>query len=269
MKFQAKYSTITPEVVNGIFKDAKTTIKEKGLRNFIGYLAHYLRRMLFIYDNSYYIYETPYSYNPAISRKVENIVGSLATRAITSPDELDSIISAGYDISANELTAQQCRERLARGAIMFCSFKDKELTSSLWIAMNDSGSRGFRLYPAPLDYGTAAFVGGGFTIPKYRGKGLYNHAVNEASRYFGEKGISIFVSENHKKNKSSQRTLRRMGTRLGGEGRHIRLLTLLNFKWISGVKSDSSKQPLGPPPPTRSEGQASQNMRNPRRKTEI
>lgn len=240
MKFQSKYSPITSEVVDNIYKEAKATFKEKGLRNFIVYLAHYLHRMLFMYDNSWYIYETPYSYNPAISRKVENIVGNLTTRAITSPDELDSILSGGCDISANELTAQQCRERLARGAIMFCSFKDNELASSLWIARNDSGSRGFRLFPAPFDHGSTVFVGGGFTVIKYRGKGLYNHAVNEASRYFGENGVSLFVSEHHKKNKSSQRTLHKMGTRLVGEGRHIRILTLLNFKWISAAKTDTS-----------------------------
>jgi hypothetical protein len=237
MRLQAKTGPITLEVMNSTYNEAKTIIKERGFRSFIRYLAHLLQRMLFMYDNSYYIYETPHSYNPAVSRKVEDIVGNLATRAITSPDELDSILSAGYDISANELTAQQCRTRLARGAIMFCSFVDKELASSLWIATNDNGSRGFRLFPAPLDYGTAVFVGGGFTPLKYRGKGLYNHAVNEASRYFGENGVSIFMSENEKKNKSSQRTLRRMGTRLVGEGRHIRLLTLLNFKWISAIKT--------------------------------
>ena len=70
------------------------------------------------------------------------------------------------------------------------------------------------------------------TIPKYQGKGIYTYVYSQIFQYLRKKGVSRAVFEIHKDNLIAQKAQARLGSAIFGEGHHLRLLYLFNFKWI-------------------------------------
>ena len=181
-----------------------------------------------------FTYETVYIYEntlhgSSIACKVDN----LRLRLITYPEELDQLLAKGFNFSPYEMSIQQCKERLSRGAIFFCAFVGKELAHGSWIGMSRRSHGDF--YAFPMDYGHTACIGGTMTVPKYRRKGINVYVYSEIFRYIREKGLSKAVLEIHKDTIAAQSSQAKLGSYVWGTGHHLRLLLLFNFRWLTPI----------------------------------
>ena len=111
--------------INGIcalFNRGKQILHEAGFL--------FLLKRFFSYD-VWYLYENNLD-NLNFPCGVDNLI----LKVITRPEEFDQLLADDFNFSLYMMCIQQCRERLDRGAILFCAFVGKELTHGSWIGMN-------------------------------------------------------------------------------------------------------------------------------------
>ncbi|MBA7650994.1 hypothetical protein ES703_58809 [subsurface metagenome] len=198
------------------FRRGKVILHEDGLLPFLKYVASVFAN-LFVYQ-SYNIYENTLD-GPSMPCQVDN----LTLRVITRPEEVDQLSGEGFNFS-------EYKERLDRGAILFCAFVDNELAHAVWVAI---GRKAFDDYPFSFSmrYGSTVGVGGSFTAPKYRRKGIHAYVQSQIFRYLREKGLSRAWSVQYKDNIASQNSQIKLGSYLWGNGCHLILLRWFEFRW--------------------------------------
>ena len=203
--------------IKALFKREKQILHEEG------FLSLFKR---------FFIYETWYLYkNNLDDLNCPCRVDNLTLRVITRPDEFDQLLADGFDFSPYGMSIQRSRERLSRGAILFCAFFGKELAHGSWIGMDRGTHDDF--YAFPMNYGHTACIGGTMTVPKYRRKSINVYVHSEMFRYIREKGLSKAVLEVHKNNIAAQNSQAKLGSYIWGTGHHLRLVLLLNFRWFN------------------------------------
>lgn len=203
--------------IRTLFRQGKQILHDEGFLSLF-------KRSLFTYG-TVYIYENTL-HGPSIACKVNN----LTLRIIDCLEDFDKLLADGFDFSSYEMSIQQCKERLGRGAILFSAFVGKELAHGSWVGMSRRSHGDF--YTFPMDYGHTACIGGTMTTPKYRRKGINVYVYSEMFRYIREKGLSKAVFQIHKDNIASRSSQAKLGSYVWGTGHHLRLLTLFNFKWL-------------------------------------
>ena len=204
--------------IRTLFRQGKQILHDEGFLSLF-------KRLLFSYE-TVYIYENAL-HGPIIACKVNN----LTLRIIDCLEDFDKLLADGFDFSSYEMSIQQCKERLSRGAILFCVFVGKELAHGSWVGMSRRSHGDF--YTFPMDYGHTACIGGTMTTPKYRRKGINVYVYSEMFRYIREKGLSKAVLEVHKDNIVAQNSQAKLGTYVLGTGHRLRLLTLFHFRWLT------------------------------------
>jgi len=214
--------------IRTLFREAKLILHEEGFLPFLRRAASFSIRQLFLYDSPFYIYEFPLN-GPTFAGRVDD----LTLRVITCPEELKRLLTEGFGLSGYTMTIEQCRQRLMKGAVLFCAFVDKEFASAGWIGTSKKAARDFYQYPA--DYTTTASGGGSMTVPKFRGRGLSPYIGSETIRYFRENGFSKHVGAIRKDNIASQLAVKKLGPHIMGEGCRLRLLGI-NFRWVKSLK---------------------------------
>lgn len=156
--------------------------------------------------------------------------GNLALRIITCLEEFDRLLSDGVDLSWYEMSVQQCKEKLSKGAILFCALIDRELAH---ISCADTTRESQGVYAFPVDYRHEVCLGGAVTAPKYRRKGIYTCVYSQIYQYLREKGYSkALFGGMPKDNIAPQKAQAKLGSNIWGEGHHLRLLLLFNFRWV-------------------------------------
>lgn len=203
--------------IGALFKRGKQILHEEGFLS--------LFKRFFIYE-TYHLYE-----NNLDGLNFPCRVDNLILRVTTRLEEFDQLLADGFNFSSYEMGIQQCRERLGRGAILFCAFVGKELAHGSWIGMDRGTHDDF--YAFPMNYGHTACIGGTMTVPKYRRKSINAYVHSEMFRYIREKGLSKAVLEVHKNNIAAQNSQAKLGSCIWGTGHHLRLLLLLNFRWLT------------------------------------
>jgi len=160
----------------------------------------------------------------------------LELKIISSVENFDKLFDGVMDISWYDLDAHQCRARLRKGAILFCVINEEEIAYISWAGTNQKSSKGF--YSFPL-YKYDICIGGTMTSPKYRGKGIHKWASYMQYHYLKEKvGLRALLQIN-KDNNIAQKAQIMLGSRIWGEGHHLRLLPFLNFYWVKPVRYQS------------------------------
>ena len=164
---------------------------------------------------------------PSLPCRVDN----LKLRIITSLEEFDQLLTEGVDLSWYEMSVQQYKERLSEGAILFCGFINEDLVYVSWAGTTEKTHGSFYFFP--IDYRYAASIGGTRTAPNLRGKGSHTWATSEIHKFLREKGKSKAVMQIGRDNVAAQKAQIKLGSYIGGEGHQLRLLGVLNFKWVS------------------------------------
>ena len=206
--------------IKDIVRRGKQILREEGFLPLLKRLFTY--KTVYIYENTLH--------GPSIACKVNN----LALKIITCSEELVRLLSEGFDFSLYPMSIQQCKERLNRGAILFCAFISKELAHGSWVAMNRRAYRDF--YSFTINRRHTACIGGTITVPKYQRKGINVYVHSEIFRYLRKKGASKAMLEIHNDNIAAQNSQRKLGSYVWGEGHHLRLFYLLNFRWVTPIR---------------------------------
>lgn len=202
--------------IRGLFREGRRILQEEGFLT--------LCKCVLFSHSTVPLWENVLN-GPIVACNVDN----LALRIITCLEEFDELLTEGLDLSWYEMSLQQCKERLGKEAILFCALLNRDVAHISWVGTTRKSHGDFYCYP--IDYGHEASVGGTMTSPKYRGKGIYTYTYSQIFQYLREKGYSKSVFEIDKDNIAVQKAQAKLGSKILGEGHHIRLL-LLNFRWV-------------------------------------
>jgi len=216
----------------------KQILHEEGLLSFFKHAASFLLYLLFVYSVRD-VYERRLDDSddmPIIPCKVDNV----ALRTITCLEEFDKLLSEGLDLSWYEMSIQQCKERLGKGAILFCALVGKEVAYVSWAGTSKKTHGDF--YASPIDYEYEASIGGTMTVPKQRGKGIHTWASSSIHQYLGEKGYSKALVEIHKNNIAARKAQDKLGSKGLFRVFSLRLLSRFNFMWVKPISKSSVMQ---------------------------
>lgn len=200
-----------------ILEAAKLVLHEEGFLS--------LFKQLFFTYRVYHLYENTLN-GSALVRKVDNVTLKL----IITQEKLEQLLLEGFTFPSYHMSIQQCKQRLDRGAILFCAFIDKELAHGSWVATSKKACPDF--HPFPMDCEHTAYIGGTMTIPKYRRKGINVYIHSEIFRYLKEQGFSRAMLAIDKGNIAAENSQNKLGSSVWGRGYELRLL-ILKLKWLS------------------------------------
>lgn len=203
--------------IGELLRAAKLILREEGFLSF-------LKQSFFTYT-AYFIFENTLA-GSIFACKADN----LTLKLISALEELEQLLLEGFTFSSYHMSIQQCKQRLNKGAILFCAFVGKELAHGSWVATSRKACSDF--HPFPMDCEHTAYIGGTMTIPKYRRKGINVYVHSEVFRYLKEKGLSRAMLAIDKNNIAAQDSQNRLGSRIWGRGYDLRLL-ILKLKWLS------------------------------------
>ena len=210
--------------IKGLFIKGKRVFYEEGFLSFIRRFLSFIKWLLFAYS-IIDLWENNLD-SQCSTCKVDN----LRLKIITELEEFDELLSDGFDLSWYEMSIQQCRERLSKGTILFLALVGKEVSHVSWVGTTKRTHGDF--YSFPIDYEHEAGIGGTMTNPKYRRKGIYTWVYSQIFQYLREKGYLRAIFEVHKDNISAQKAQAKLNSTIWGEGHYLRLLFLVNFRWI-------------------------------------
>jgi len=110
------------------YQAGKYILQKEGLLPFVMEGIRFLRRCVFVHER-YYMYEMPLSgpmkFEP--TPKIQNF----AFEIVPTNQRLDELVARGFDFGIHGIRA---REKLDKGALMFCIFIGKKLASIHWAA---------------------------------------------------------------------------------------------------------------------------------------
>lgn len=171
-----------------------------------------------IFDHqTYYVWENTEGSMTHFLPRVEDF----AIKIISTPEELDQLLAEGFDISPYlalhfDLTIEEIKRTISKGAILFCAFVHRELANVNWIGFTGEAKRDIDAVPFIIDFETEACVGGAETMPKYRHLGFYACTCSMLCQFASELGLkSKFCTS--KNNIASIKTNPKIGYRIYGE----------------------------------------------------
>ena len=203
--------------INVILKEIERVLNEEGFLS--------LLRQLFLTFNTFFLYQNNLN-SPVIAPEISNIT----IKTLSEPEQLEQLMQQGFTFHSYHMSAQQCKQRLISGAILFCAFVGKELAHGSWAATSSNAYSDF--HPFHMKYEHTAYIGGTMTIPKYRRKGINVYVHSKIFQYLKEKGISMAIIAIEKDNVIAQDSQNKLGSIMFGKGYYLRLL-FLRFKWLS------------------------------------
>jgi GNAT superfamily N-acetyltransferase len=204
-----------------LFRRSEEILQRDGLLPFIKRAFLFSLKSLvrsFRYGN-YYIYEktlnemNEFKFTP----KIQNVI----LKIICIPTEVDDLIAEGFDINSY-LPTDELKTRINKRAILFCVFVGKELAHTSWVALDNKAN----MDPVPfeIDWQNEACLGPSYTNPKYRGLGVYTFVMSKIYKFLKEKGWLKAKFTVNKKYIAPQKAHAKLGTKIVGEARHLKLL---------------------------------------------
>lgn len=200
-------------------------LQKEGLFAFFVNVVRFLRRCVFIYD-TYYTYELPLNgpmqFEPA--PKIQDFVFEI----VPTNQRLDELAAQGFDFGIHGIRA---RDKLDKGALMFCIFIGKELACIHWaVTTQEAMDMIFRI-PYKVDFlNGEVYIGWSETSPKYKRLGLSQYLIAEKLKLFATMGKTTGKWTVVKSNRASQRLTIKIGGRVYGEGRYLNILGWKSWK---------------------------------------
>lgn len=202
-----------------LFQKGKDILSEKGLLILIKRAFLFLMGCVFKYE-TYYIYERGLS-------KLDKIeftprIKNCTSKIISTSEQLDQLVAEGFDIGSY-LDAEEIKERINRKAVLFCIFVGQELVHRSWLAFSEEAKKDIDILPYVVDFETEACLGGGETVPRYRGLGLHKYSICQRLQFVTERGLKTKFSVS-KSNVIALKAHSRVGNKVVAEGRYLKLL---------------------------------------------
>ncbi len=168
---------------------------------------------------TYYCLE--YDLNETNSADFNPKVDSLESRIVSSEQQVNELTSDGFDLGSSH---DMLRSLLGKGAILFCIFIERVLAHAAYVAFTEE-TRAWLEPPYRVDYSkNEASTGGGFTIPKYRGIGLFTYNLYIMLRFLKDRRIVKARNIVHTGNIASLRAVVKFGPRVYAKGYFVRIL---------------------------------------------
>lgn len=150
-------------------------------------------------------------------------IDGVEVHVVESERDVDNLSKVGYeDVRLVDIGAAA---RLGAGAVGVCAHVNKEFAYVGWVALSAAAKRTFDDLPYRVDYGLGeGCTGGAWTVPRFRGAGLYAHVFGHELRYLRDVGRTVCRNSIRTNNFASQRGQAGYGARLCAVGRFYRIL---------------------------------------------
>jgi hypothetical protein len=172
-------------------------------------------------------------------------INNLNFVVVRSTQQLEELALAGFEISMDK-SETICR--LEKGAIAFLIFVDKELAFRGWSALTTQSKATINLCPYKVDFTNhEACIGGAWTNPKYRGKGLFTYEAYKRQQFLEEIGVQVTRCVVESNNSISQKVHARFNDVLYAKSRYFRIFGLQFWNEIPiFAGEDASKAGISP-----------------------
>lgn len=147
-------------------------------------------------------------------------------KSISNASELEGLIAQGYDLKVYDF-----QQKLAKGALAFCIFVDKNLASVAWVAPNEEAKMLIDEVPFKVNYDKGEMcVGAVFTAPAYRGKGLMPYTHTMIFSYLANKHVVKLKASERVTNIASHRAASKLKAKNPAKGRYLKILWWHSWK---------------------------------------
>jgi hypothetical protein len=155
-----------------------------------------------VHSGEYYIYRYPI---PVVQSEVNRPqVEGFEVRIVRSADDLAALRQDGYEHPGGKVRAMP--RRLRSGAVAVCGFVSRRLAYVGWVATSAEAKRSFDRLPYRVDFADGeAATGGAWTVPAYRGLGLYRYMFGQELDYLRREGRTVCCNAIGVANRASQR----------------------------------------------------------------
>jgi len=168
--------------------------------------------------------------------KIQNFVFEI----VPTNQRLDELVAQGFDFGIHGIRA---REKLDKGALMFCIFVEKELACIHWAAATQEAMNVLIKVSYKVDFSSnEVCLGWSETNPKYRRLLLSRYNYSEEGKFLVRMGKTIGRTLVEKRNLASLKGLPKAGGRVYGEGRYLKILWWKSWKEKPVVSEASQPQ---------------------------
>ena len=185
-----------------------------------------------IFSYYFFQYRTFYLYEHELKELDESKflprMKNYSVQIVTDNVQADKLADKGFDFRSH---LPKARKGLANGAVAFCIYKNNELASIGWLALNEKARKYVDPLPYYVDYAAGEVGSGGSkTIPKYRGQGLLTYSYFLRLKYLYEHNVRIMRSAVEKNNLPSHKMHKKFNEKIPAKARYIKILGWQSWK---------------------------------------
>jgi hypothetical protein len=170
---------------------------------------------------SYYVYRYPI---PLVDEnRFRPAVEHLEVRTVESLEDVARLVDDGFEDPRARTRSME--RKLAAGAFAVCAFVEGRLAYIGWVATSAPAKRSFDPLPyhVAFDEGEGA-TGGAWTVPRFRGLGLYRYVFGLELDLLRRKGRTVCCNSISVHNLASQRGQAFYEARVCARARSVRVL---------------------------------------------
>jgi hypothetical protein len=172
------------------------------------------------------MYEMPL--NESMKFEAEPKIQNFVFEIVPTNQSLDGLVAQGFDFGIHGIRA---REKLDKGALMFCIFISEELACVHWAAATKEAMNVLTKISREVDFSNnEVYLGWSQTDPKYRRLGLSTYVISEKVRLFATMGKTAGKRIAEKSNLASRKLTIKAGGKVYAEGRYLRILWWKSWK---------------------------------------
>jgi hypothetical protein len=220
------------------YQAGRYILQKEGLLPFVVEGIHFLRRCIFVYERDY-MYEMPLNEQMKFEAvpKIQNFVFEI----VPTNQRLDGLVAQGFDFGIHGIRA---REKLDKGALMFCIFVEKKLACVHWAATTQEAMNVQIKIPYKVDFSNSeAYLGWVETNPQYRRLGLSMYVILEKLKLLKTMGKTTGKCIAEQGNLASHKFTIKAGGRVYGEGCYLKILWWKSWKERPISREESYTQP--------------------------
>lgn len=213
------------------YQAGKYILQKEGLLPLVTEGIRLLGRRVFVHER-YYMYEVPL--NEPMKFEAAPKIQGFVFEIIPTNQRLDELVAQGFDFGIQGIRA---REKLDKGALMFCIFIGKELACIHWAAVNQEAANSLVngiVYRKGFS-NSEAYLGWSVTNPRYRRMGLSLYLSSEKQRLLTTMGKTTGKWIAEKSNLAMRKLTIKVGGKVYAEVRYLRILWWKSWKEKSVV----------------------------------
>lgn len=207
-----------------LVRRGRDILRDEGAVPFIKRAFLFLISPLFRRE-TYYIYGKDLNERREIDSALK--IQKVTLKIISVPQQVDELAAEGFDFSP-QLSINNLKERLNKGAMLFCVFVGKDLAHTSWVAVQDKAN--IDPIASKMHYQEQAYIGASATKPAYRGLGLYPYTLCQICKVLEEAGKQRVVISTTGDNRPSIKGITKAGFELYKRGCYSKLLLWKSWK---------------------------------------